>query len=221
MAIQPAYKAQLSIVGQELNFLLAPVSRVAGNIWQIATGDWSIKSVSSLDVQSGGAVQRTFSLADFTFFNLSSQLRDDNNLLSGVSGGDIFASGVRFTKMNLLGATSYTLNLSAELQDKTSFDSAASNNGYRSREAALLDVSGSVSGIATTGSFGNLNSLNALRLRQLPFLQFDFANKFSMRGRFAFESVGVSGDVSSLEGLELSFQGSHDRQNEVEWENRP
>lgn len=116
--------------------------------------------------------------------------------------GPVTISGHYLPMQHVAGANSYTLNQTIDVLDDTDFEHAQST-GYRSRTYGLHDISLSLSRWDDM-SKDFVFAAEAGEVVVVEVKPGDGTRKF--RGFMLVESANRSGDVSSLESEELSFQ---------------
>jgi len=99
----------------------------------------------------------------------------------------------------IAGAHSYELNQTADILDNTEFN----GGGFRSKQPGLIDVSVSVTRWDPTDLqfFNHINNRTSFVLDIQP-----GGTGPNARGFFVVENENRSGDISSLESVQLSFQ---------------
>lgn len=100
------------------------------------------------------------------------------------------------------GARVYSLSMTADMLDRTDFDGAQANDGFRQRLYGLRDVSISISRWAKADDtfFTALNSKTPVVIEVQPGGANDFA-----RGWFLLEGENHSGDIAALESSDPTF----------------
>ena len=122
-------------------------------------------------------------------------------VISSTLAGSMTVSGTYLPMAAVAGGNSYSLTMSQELLDDTDF----SSTGWTSRIGGLLDVSLTVNRWDNVDlDFYNLiDSGNPVVVDIRPG---GSGSSISGRGYFLIESENRSGDVSGLEGADVSFQ---------------
>lgn len=119
------------------------------------------------------------------------------------TGPVVVKTGNYLPLTNVAGSHSYGLNLGGDVLDDTDYPTANANNGQRSRILGIRDVSLTIArwDQGTSEFYTALQNRTPLLIEVRPGGAGDFA-----RGWYVPESEDRSGDVSSLESADLSFQ---------------
>ena len=230
MTASAAYNARvlLQIASTSTAFAATPTTRLAANA--------ALGIPANRHYQITSELQRTLDRnANFTVRVNGTTATTPYTLdyLNGIIRFDSAVTGVvdiagRFFPMHLLAAAkSYSLEMSAEILDTTSFDGgvsihsslgnpASDHSGFRQKEAGLFDVT------ITIGSW--VRALN----QQQTFINFLSNNRPAVveirpaaggviKGFFVLEDRNRSGDVAGLEELELTFKLDADPQTAISW----
>jgi hypothetical protein len=107
--------------------------------------------------------------------------------------------------VDIAGANNYTLNHGGDVLPNSSFDVTRVNGGHVTRILGIRDVSLSIAkwdAVTDTFFFTALNNRTPIVIDIQP----GGAGNPIFRGWFVTESQNRQGDVSSLEGSDLSFQ---------------
>lgn len=135
------------------------------------------------------------------------------------SGPIVMATGSYLPLATIAGGRSYTLRMGGEVLDDTTFDSAASDSGHRSRLVGVLDVQLTIAKLIVFAVDAYDDFIATLQARTPIMIEVDpassAANKF--RGWYVTESDEVSGDVAALEEEGLSFQLDGDAKSSFGW----
>ena len=118
--------------------------------------------------------------------------------------GAITVDGAYFPTQALSGASSYSIDQSVNLEDRTDFENAKTNNSFRTYQPTLFDVSVSVT------RFDDLSNLYHAEWDAgdplVVEIQPGGGTNDVFRSYVLIESANKSGDIEALEEEDISFQ---------------
>ena len=133
----------------------------------------------------------------------------------------LVVSGKYYPVSDFIEAKSYSLEMSAELLDATTFKSARDNGGYRSRYTGLRDVTLTIEALEASQALGaGASSLIAIirsRVFRPLFILIETSYGATFRGWFVLEDHTLSGDIASLQDQSLTFKLDSDPKTALSW----
>ncbi len=202
------YKTTVKIGGTSTVFTAESFSLVSGNTWQIDDSSrriWDRLAVFSFREGTEDLVATDILSIDYLFGTVTF-----TTPMSSIEG-----DGFYMPMTDIAGAHSYSLTHAGDILDDTDFAGAAADQMH-SRIYGLRDVSLSVSRWET----GDQQFFNAINNRTPLIIEVRPGDTNPVaRGWFVPESEVRSGDVSSLEAADLSFQLDGDVNAQFSWGN--
>ena len=208
---QAAYNTTIKISGSAVGFTGEATTDLGSNSFQITDDTKQIfdRTVTPTVYDGGVPVATTDYKIDFLFgiidFNVA-------------PAGAVTIDGSYLPVSHIGGASSYTLNFNADVQDCSNFADASQNGGYRSKTITLIDASVDLT------RFDDLNKQfkDYLENREsflLEIIPGGVNGTSAARGWFTVENASSQGDVGALEEEDLSFHLDGDANAVFSWRN--
>lgn len=216
---QAAYKTLIGVLGEATAVANEPTTYIGDCVFQITDStrrklDTNTNVVVKFAARAGGA-KSTLNVNDYTVNYVAGTITilEDSAHAANCAGLFLFVNAKYIPFTNVVGANQYSLELTGDVLEDTSFDKTAMNGGFRTKRYGLLDVSASVT------RFDDLQKgwKTKLTERSIVILTFLIGENETAQGRFIIESISTSGEVAGLESEQITFQLDGNADNNFSW----
>lgn len=191
------YKSTVKINGTSTSITDMPTTALTGNKFEITdaskrTLDRNVPVIVKLGATT---LASTLYTIDYLFGSVT---------IPSYTTGSVTIGGAYFPTSKIAGISTYTVNLSNEIQDNTDLTGAQINGGYRTKTYGLNNVSVTIDRFYDITNYFKDEILN--RKQVILDISPSDSSTDILKGWFILEKDDNSGDAGSLETESLIFQ---------------